>query len=114
VHLAEGQPRAVDTRGKRPGEAEAEQIVQQEVREFKKMLVLGSTPPEVVSLRARLDEICRQELESIRNEQGPFPKDQDRLIAAVGTRIVHRIAGSLAKDLKTTETRAPRRMIVGA
>ena len=114
VRAAENQPHALDPRCQRPGESDAEQIVQQEVREFKKMVVLGTTPPEVVSLRARLDEICRQELESFRLEQGPFPKDQDRLLAAVGTRITHRIAGTLAKDLKTSETRAPRRMIVGA
>ena len=114
VRAAESQPRALDSRCQRPGEVDAEQIVQQEVREFRKLVVLGATPPEVVSLRARLEEICRQELESIRLEQGPFPKDQDLLIAAVGTRITHRIAGALAKDLKSTETRAPRRMIVGA
>jgi len=108
------QTRVVDPGGRRPGEAEAERIVQSEVREFKKMLLLGAAPPELVALRARLDEICRQELESIRLEQGPFPKDQDRLIAAVGVRITHKIAGTLARDLKTTEPRAPRRMIIGA
>jgi hypothetical protein len=51
-------------------------------------------------LRDRLDEICRQELESFRNERGPFPKDQERLLAAVSVRITHRIAGSLAREIK--------------
>ncbi|MGA8302013.1 MAG: glutamyl-tRNA reductase [Terriglobales bacterium] len=101
--------------GARPGEHEAEQIVQSEVREFKKELLLGTVPPEVSALRSRLDEICRQELESFRIEQGPFPKDQDKLIAALGLRLTHKIAGTLARDLKTApESRAPRRMIAGA
>jgi len=100
--------------GARPSELEAEQIVQAEAREFKKELLLGAVPPEVSALRSRLDEICRQELESFRLEQGPFPKDQDKLIAALGLRITHKIAGTLARDLKTsTESRAPRRMIAG-
>lgn len=101
-------------RADRPGEADAERIVQREVREFRKILAPGETAPEVVALRARLDELCRQELESIRLEQGPFPKEQDRLIAAVGLRITHRIAGNLAKDFKNVETRGAKRMIVGA
>ncbi len=108
-------PAPVVSAGSRPGELEAEQIVQAEVREFKKELLLGAVPPEVSALRSRLDEICRQELESFRLEQGPFPKDQDKLIAALGLRITHKIAGTLARDLKTVpESRGPKRMIVGA
>jgi glutamyl-tRNA reductase len=107
--------RAVEPRaGTRTGEAEAERIVQAEVQGFKKQLMAG-TGPELTSLRLRLDEICRQELENFRLEQGPFPKDQDRLIAALGSRLTHKIAGSLAKELKTLqEPRGPRRMIAGA
>jgi len=56
----------------------------------------GATPA-IIALRHRLDEICQQELESFRLEQGPFPKDQDQLIAAVSARITHKIAGSLAR-----------------
>lgn len=98
---------------KRIGEAEAEQIVHAEVHAFKKELTLGTVPPEVTALRSRLDEICRQELESIRLEQGPFPQDQDRLIASVGLRITNKIAGTLARDLRNTpDPRAAKRMIV--
>ena len=107
--------RAVEPRaGTRTGEAEAERIVQAEVQGFKKQLMAGAGP-ELTSLRLRLDEICRQELETFRLEQGPFPKDQDRLIAALGSRLSHKIAGSLARELKTLqEPRGPRRMIAGA
>jgi len=107
--------RAVEPRiGTRAGEAEAEKIVQAEVQGFRKQLLAGSAGPEVTALRVRLDEICRQELESFRLEQGPFPKDQDRLIAAVSARITNKIAGSLARELKAIpEIRGTRRMIAG-
>lgn len=107
--------RAVEPRvGTRAGEVEAEKIVQAEVYGFRKRLMAGGAGPELTALRLRLDEICRQELESFRLEQGPFPKDQDRLIAAVSARITNKIAGSLAREWKgIPEARGPRRMIVG-
>jgi len=81
----------------RDDELKAEAIVSQEVQEFEKELKTEGVAPAILALRQRLDEICRQELESFRLEQGPFPKDQDRLVAAVSARITHRIAGSLAR-----------------
>lgn len=107
--------RAVEPRiGTRIGEAEAERIVLAEVREFRKRLIAGGAAPEVTALRLRLDEISRQELESFRLERGPFPKDQDRLIAAVTARITSKIAGSLSRELKPhPESRGPKGMIAG-
>jgi len=107
--------RAVEPRvGTRAGEVDAEKIVQTEVQGFRKQLMAGGAGPEMTALRHRLDEICRQELESFRLEQGPFPKDQDRLIAAVSARITNKIAGSLARELKgIPEARGPKRMIAG-
>jgi glutamyl-tRNA reductase len=108
--------RAVEPRiGTRVGEPEAEKIVVSEVQGFRKRLMAGGAGPELTALRLRLDEICRQELESFRLEQGPFPKDQDRLIADVSIRITHKIAGSLARELKTApENRGHRRVTAGA
>ena len=95
--------RAVEPRlGTREGEVEAEKIVLAEVQGFRKQLSAGGAGPELTALRLRIDEICRQELESFRLERGPFPKDQDRLIAAVTARITNKIAGSLARELKGT------------
>ncbi len=105
--------RAVEPRtSTRPGEAEAEKIVQAEVQGFRKQLLAEGAGAELTALRLRLDEICRQELESFRMERGPFPKDQDFLIAAVSTRITQKIAGSLARELKT-DAQNPRRMSAG-
>jgi glutamyl-tRNA reductase len=81
----------------REAELQAEKIVLAEVQSFKKELMGEGATPAIAALRHRLDEICQQELESFRLEQGPFPKDQDQLIAAVSARITHKIAGSLAR-----------------
>jgi len=56
--------------------------------------------PTIVALRHRLDEICRQELDSYRQENGPFTQDQDEMLYAVMSRITQRITGSLARELK--------------
>lgn len=96
------------------GEPEAEQIVTEEVHGFRKQLMAGGASQETTALRLRLDEICRQELDSFRLEQGPFPKEQDQMIAAVGARITHKIAGSLVREMKGhPEARGSRRMTAG-
>jgi len=93
--------RAVEPRVEaRLGEQEAERIVVAEAQSFRRQLGTNSAGPEVNSLRLRIDEICRQELESFRMEQGPLRHDQDRLVAAVTARIANKMAGSLARDLK--------------
>lgn len=90
------EPRA----GTRAGEQQAEEIVLAEVQAFRKELLTDRAAQDTTDLRHRVDEICRQELESFRLEQGPFPKDQDQLLAAVSARLAHRIAGSLAREMK--------------
>jgi glutamyl-tRNA reductase len=107
--------RAVEPRFQtRGGVMEAERIVLAEVSGFRKALMAEGQAPELTALRRRLDEICRQELDSFRLEQGPFPKDQDRLLAAVSARITHKIAGSLARELKTApDAHTHRRLSAG-
>jgi glutamyl-tRNA reductase len=56
--------------------------------------------PTIAALRKRLDDICRQELNSFRQENGPFSKDQDEMMDAIMSRMTQRIAGSLARELK--------------
>jgi glutamyl-tRNA reductase len=85
----------------REAEADAEKVVLSEVQLFRRELTTQGTRTEISALQDRLDEICRQELESFRLEQGPLPKEQDQMIATVSSRITHRIAGSLARQLRT-------------
>jgi len=87
------------------GELAAQKIILAEVQGFRKELMADCVVPEITALHHRLEEICQQELESFRLEQGPFPKDQDQLIAAVSVRITHKIAGTLARELREPGSR---------
>ncbi len=80
--------------------AEAQKILQSEAQGFRRKLMAERVVPTIVALRMRLDEICRQELDSFRQENGPFSKDQDEMLNAVMSRMTQRIAGSLARELK--------------
>jgi glutamyl-tRNA reductase len=80
--------------------ADAEKILQAEARDFRRTLTAQRVVPTIVALRQRLDEICRQELDSFRQENGPFTRDQDEMLTAVMSRITQRITGALARELK--------------
>jgi glutamyl-tRNA reductase len=79
---------------------EAQKILHVEAQGFRHKLMAERVVPTIVALRSRLDEICRQELESFKQETGPFSKDQDEMLNAVLSRMTQRIAGSLARELK--------------
>jgi glutamyl-tRNA reductase len=81
-------------------DAVTQKVILAEARGFRKELMADRVLPEIAALHDRLEEICRRELEAFRLEQGPFPKDQDQLIAAVSARVTHKIATSLARELK--------------
>jgi len=85
---------------RRGAAAEAETIVVAEAQGFRCKLLAERVVPTIVALRNRLNEICRQELESFIQECGPFSKDQDEILMAVTSRMTQRIAGSLARELK--------------
>jgi glutamyl-tRNA reductase len=78
----------------------AEKIVAAEVQGFRHKLMAERVVPTIVALRHRLDELCRQELEVLRKEFGPFTEDQDQALTALTSHITQRIAGSLARELK--------------
>jgi glutamyl-tRNA reductase len=80
--------------------AAANKILQAEAQGFRRKLLAERVVPTIVALRQRLDEICRQELDSFRQENGPFSKDQDEMLNVVMYRMTQRIAGSLARELK--------------
>jgi glutamyl-tRNA reductase len=80
--------------------ADAQKILEAEAQGFRRKLMAERVVPTIVALRQRLDEICRQELDSFRQENGPFSKDQDEMLNAVMSRMTKRLAGSLARELK--------------
>jgi glutamyl-tRNA reductase len=80
--------------------AEAEKIVAVEAQAFRGKLQAESVVPTIVALRHRLDQICRQELESFIEERGPFTREQDQSLHAITAQVIQKIASSLARELK--------------
>lgn len=89
-------------------------IVASEVLDFRRKLQAERVIPTIVALRQRLDELCRQELEYLRQEFGPFTDDQDEAMSALTARITQRIAGSLARELKDLPDRTGQNMLTVA
>ena len=79
---------------------EAQKIVEDEAVGFRHRLLSERVVPTIVALRNRLDQICRQELQSFQYECGPFSKDQNELLEDVVVRITRKLASSLARELK--------------
>ncbi len=100
--------------GRQAAAEAAEKIVQAEVQGFRRKLMAERVVPTIVALRQRLDELCRQELEVLRKEFGPFTEDQDQALTALTTHITQRIAGSLARELKELPERTEQDMLTAA
>ena len=86
--------------GRRAAAEDADKIVHAEVQGFRRKLMAERVVPTIVALRRRLDELCRQELDVLRKELGPFTEDQDQTLSTLTSHITQRIAGSLARELK--------------
>ena len=86
--------------------ADAERILHAETQDFFRSLTAQAVAPAMVALRHRLDEICRQELESFGQENGPFTQDQNDMLTAILSRITQRITGSLAREIKELPEKA--------
>jgi len=80
--------------------AEAEKIVSAEAQSFRTQLQAQSSVPTIVALRQRLEEICRQELDSFIEERGPFTREQDQSLHAITAQVIQKIASSIARELK--------------
>ena len=80
--------------------ADGETIVAQEAQIFRGQLQAKNVVPTIVALRHRLEEICRQELESFKEERGPFTREQDQTLHAITAQVIQKIASSLARELK--------------
>jgi len=94
--------------------AAAQRILADEVQGFRRKVLAERVVPTVVALRQRLDEICRQELDSFREECGPFSKDQDAVLLAVTSRLTQRIAGSLARELREVPEKVQQEQMTAA
>ena len=87
--------------GERPAAAAAaEKIICTEVSGFRRRLTAEQTAPAFSALRHYLDELCREEMELLRKEFGPFTADQEQAMSAFASHVMQRIASSLARELK--------------
>jgi len=100
--------------GRQAAAEAAAKIVQAEVQGFRRKLMAERVVPTIVALRARLDDLCRQELEVLRKEFGPFTEDQDQALTALTSHITQRIAGSLARELKELPERQEQDVLTAA
>ena len=100
--------------GRQAAAEEADKIVRAEVQGFRRKLMAERVVPTIVALRQRLDELCRQELEVLRREFGPFTEDQDQALTALTSHITQRIAGSLARELKELPERQEQDVLTAA
>lgn len=77
-----------------------ESAVREAVTGFRQALLTEAVLPTLQALRARLDQICRQEVQHLTEEFGPFTEDQSEALQALSAHITQRIAASLARQLK--------------
>ena len=80
--------------------AEAERLVSEEAHRYRRRLASERMAPTMLDLRKRLDEIGRQEVERYAGEAGHLAPVQLEAFATVVSRVVQRIAASLARELK--------------
>jgi glutamyl-tRNA reductase len=109
-----GNEGAPNTGNRERTPAEGRGVVVAEAQGFRRKLLAGCVVPTIVALRHRLDQICRQELDSYKEECGPFSKDQDEILQAVTTRLTQKIAGSLARELKDVPEKVEQEQMTAA
>jgi glutamyl-tRNA reductase len=94
--------------------AEAEKTVNAEAHAFLSRLRQQNAIPTSMALRQRLEQICRQELESFAQERGPFTAEQDRSLHAITAQVIQKIASSLARELKELPDREEQERMTAA
>ncbi len=92
------QPLLARAAGEQEQSSRAEALIASEARQFCSKLEAQRAMPPVVSLRQKLDEICRQEMELFCHEPGSVPDAQ--ALEEFAYRLSRRLARSLARELK--------------
>jgi glutamyl-tRNA reductase len=88
------------TEESRTAVAQAEKIIATEVSAFHSRPHVESGAPTALNLRRRLDELCRQELDSFIKERGPFSREQDHSLHAITGQLTQKLASFLVRELK--------------
>jgi glutamyl-tRNA reductase len=83
----------------------AERIIAEEAAGFRSKLLSESILPTISAMRERLELICQQEMDQLKEQFGPFTEDQELALAALSSHISQRISASLARQLKEIPAR---------
>jgi glutamyl-tRNA reductase len=94
--------------------ASANKIVAEEVQGFRRRLLAERAVPTIVALRQRLEDLCQQEVDFLRQEFGPFTEDQDAVLTTLAAHITQRLASSLARELRELPDRTGQDMLTTA
>jgi glutamyl-tRNA reductase len=103
-----------DTEQTRAITAEGENIIAAEVAAFGRRLKTDEGAPTTMNLRRRLDELCRQELDSFLEERGPVSREQDRNLHAITGQLTQRIASFLAQELRDVQEKEEQERMTSA
>lgn len=83
----------------------AERLIAQEAAGFRSKLLAEAVVPTISGMRERLEQICRQEMDQMKEQFGPFTEDQEMALETLSTHIAQRISATLARQLKETPGR---------
>jgi glutamyl-tRNA reductase len=78
----------------------AEQVIAAEAVGFRSQLLSESIMPTISAMREMLETMCRQELDQLREQFGPFTEDQELALEALSAHITQRIAATISRQLK--------------
>jgi glutamyl-tRNA reductase len=78
----------------------AERIIASEAAGFRDKLLMESVLPTISGMREKLEQICRQEMDQLKDQFGPFTEDQEVALQALSAHITQRISATLARQLK--------------
>ena len=103
-----------DASGRHVAAVSANKIVADEVQGFRRRLLAERAVPTIVALRQRLEGLCQQEVDFLRQEFGPFTEEQDDVLTTLASHITQRIASSLARELRELPDRTGQDMLTVA
>ena len=81
---------------------QAERILTTQAAGFRSELLSESVLSTIAAMRRRLESICAQEMDQLREQFGPFSDDQQAALKTLSTHIAQRISAALARQLKET------------
>jgi glutamyl-tRNA reductase len=78
----------------------AERVVAEESAGLRNKLLTESVLPTISAMRERLEQICHQEMDQLKEQFGPFTEDQELALQTLSSHITQRISATLARQLK--------------